>query len=415
MHRDTKIAVIGGGASGLSAAYLLVKAGYRSVTVLEKDSRVGGKCKTVFIDSRSYELGGILHLRGMEPISGFIRELGIETMPGTVIPPPPPAPSPLFDMDRLIHIGYPRKLQAWIAAIRFTAMELRNPSLCCPGHENMPADLTVPLSEWLKANRLTALEPLFACWMSGFGYGYTDNIPAAYALKFCSPAMIWKTMAGGLRGFTRGYQEVWDRVAPYLDVRLSHSVRRIIRRDNVVIETDSGNFVFDKVILGCDLRAIAPALDQDEEESELIRKIRSHRYHVVLAETEKMPSRVAFLYGHFSHRLQGAAVCWYHRWADRNLYNFYAIAPDEMSTAEVHARIRASLSGLGATIGKVISSENWSYFPRVSSHDLTAGFYRRLEARQGQRHTYYAGEIMHFPSVDLLAGYSAHLVRRHFA
>jgi protoporphyrinogen oxidase len=62
--RNAKIAVVGGDASGLSAAYLLKRAGYSHVTVFEKESRLGGKCRTVMLNGRSYELGAIVHVRG---------------------------------------------------------------------------------------------------------------------------------------------------------------------------------------------------------------------------------------------------------------------------------------------------------------------------------------------------------------
>lgn len=103
----------------------------------------------------------------MEPVSSIIREFGLETAPEAVIPQPRPADSPLFDvelfdMERLIHIGSPRERQAWIAAIRFPRMEIRNPDFCCRGHENTPANLVLPRSEWLAANHPGALELLFA-------------------------------------------------------------------------------------------------------------------------------------------------------------------------------------------------------------------------------------------------------------
>ena len=80
--RNMKIAVVGGGAAGLSAAYLLKKAGYSHVTVFEKDSRLGGKCKTVMLNGRSYELGAVVHRSGAEPLESFIREFKLELVPG---------------------------------------------------------------------------------------------------------------------------------------------------------------------------------------------------------------------------------------------------------------------------------------------------------------------------------------------
>lgn len=50
---DTKIAIIGGGPSGLSAAYALSKLGYNNVTVLEKYHTVSGMCESVDIEGKS--------------------------------------------------------------------------------------------------------------------------------------------------------------------------------------------------------------------------------------------------------------------------------------------------------------------------------------------------------------------------
>ena len=46
-NKDEKICIIGAGVSGLSAAFYLDRKGYKNITVLEKQSRVGGKCCTI--------------------------------------------------------------------------------------------------------------------------------------------------------------------------------------------------------------------------------------------------------------------------------------------------------------------------------------------------------------------------------
>src|SRR5579864_2115627 len=51
------VLVLGGGPAGLTAAYLLSKAG-RSVVVLEAEDQVGGLAKTVEIDGYRFDLGG---------------------------------------------------------------------------------------------------------------------------------------------------------------------------------------------------------------------------------------------------------------------------------------------------------------------------------------------------------------------
>jgi len=51
------VLVLGGGPAGLTAAYLLAKAG-RSIVVLEAEEQVGGLAKTVEIDGYRFDLGG---------------------------------------------------------------------------------------------------------------------------------------------------------------------------------------------------------------------------------------------------------------------------------------------------------------------------------------------------------------------
>src|SRR5687767_5299759 len=58
-RRDLRIAVVGAGASGLTAAYTLTELGYRNVTVFEKEDRVGGKVNSFKLGSVSAELGAV--------------------------------------------------------------------------------------------------------------------------------------------------------------------------------------------------------------------------------------------------------------------------------------------------------------------------------------------------------------------
>lgn len=51
---NTRFGIIGGGPSGLSAAYALAKLGYNEVTVLEKNQDVGGMCESVEIEGTTY-------------------------------------------------------------------------------------------------------------------------------------------------------------------------------------------------------------------------------------------------------------------------------------------------------------------------------------------------------------------------
>lgn len=50
---NIRIGIVGGGPSGLSAAYALAKLGYSNVTMLEKHHTVGGMCESVEIEGKN--------------------------------------------------------------------------------------------------------------------------------------------------------------------------------------------------------------------------------------------------------------------------------------------------------------------------------------------------------------------------
>lgn len=53
------VCVLGAGPSGLSAAGALTAAG-KSVAVFERSERVGGRCRTLVHNGRTYDMGAIL-------------------------------------------------------------------------------------------------------------------------------------------------------------------------------------------------------------------------------------------------------------------------------------------------------------------------------------------------------------------
>ena len=57
--RNLRIAIIGAGVAGLSAAQRLKDLGYRDITIYEKEDRVGGKVLSYRHKGRVYELGAL--------------------------------------------------------------------------------------------------------------------------------------------------------------------------------------------------------------------------------------------------------------------------------------------------------------------------------------------------------------------
>ena len=70
----TSIVVLGGGACGLTAAYTLARAGVE-VTVLERETRVGGLCGTHERDGFRFDLGGHRFISRSAALQELVREL----------------------------------------------------------------------------------------------------------------------------------------------------------------------------------------------------------------------------------------------------------------------------------------------------------------------------------------------------
>ncbi len=69
-----EILILGGGLAGLSAGYILTKAGLE-VKVFESDSAVGGLSKTIINDDFRFDLGGHRFFTKNRKIDNFVREL----------------------------------------------------------------------------------------------------------------------------------------------------------------------------------------------------------------------------------------------------------------------------------------------------------------------------------------------------
>lgn len=82
--KQPRIAVIGGGIAGLTAAYRLQTMGFNNVSLYEAKNRVGGRIFSVYVKEKVQELGGANILDGgdSDNMLGLIRELGLETIEG---------------------------------------------------------------------------------------------------------------------------------------------------------------------------------------------------------------------------------------------------------------------------------------------------------------------------------------------
>lgn len=407
MPNNIRVCVVGAGAAGLSAAHFLKKRGFTDVTVLEKSSRLGGKCWTIEHGGRTYELGAGIHTVAYRTISEIMADVGVESTH---------VRSTMYldtDSGAVTDAPFYLRPKTWLAVLAsapFLARVLyQHRKMFGPGFAGLDRELCEPFDVWARKRHLSVIAETMTPFNTGFGYGYSDEVPAAYGLKYITVLCPPREYLEG------GYQGLWQQVAEELDVRLETEIESIERGDRVRVVTQRGSLEFDRLVVASPLDDALDFLDASAEETELFSRIRYYDYHVYAGLAEGLPQQ---RYGLIPTPRRERTMFWYRRWTDSDLVTFYSVgrASRGMREPADHERIRANieedLHAFGGRVRDYVTDVVWKYFPHVTGDEIADGYYDRLESLQGQRHTYYTGELLNFSTVETVARYSKHIAEQ---
>jgi thioesterase domain-containing protein/glycine/D-amino acid oxidase-like deaminating enzyme len=409
-----RVCVVGGGPAGLTAAWELERLGHE-VTVFEREPGVGGMAASVTIDGRPYDLGAHLCTGSYETIADLARTLGVDTEPttgyflyearlGRVVP----QDHSIFGPD---------------AYDRYQRCRQLFPAIDRPGLAHSPAALGAPVRQWLCENGLDALAASMGPNYTAAGYGYLDDpdVSALYLLKFSemigalSPRRrLARSWTFTIRG---GFQTLWQRLAQRLrDVRCGVPVDSIERTGReVVVKSGSRSWTFDDLVVAVPPRHALAILDADAEERELFAATRTFEYVTTVCRTEGLPKSGLYLLKENSsdrNRI-GHSLAFHHRHAESDVYLFYAYGNDR-TDAELDAALAEDVVALGGALKGVELRRRFQYMPHPDPEAIRAGFFTRLEGRQGKRRTYYAGSLLGFELTECVAAHARVLVQGHF-
>jgi phytoene dehydrogenase-like protein len=425
-----KVAIIGAGAAGLSAAHYLQQLRQIRATVFEAGDRVGGKCCTEMHGGEPYDLGAVLVASGYRCIIDLAQRFEVKLDAGP--------PHVLIDTRTgvrrpLAHGVLDLKSPEILAASgRLARLLFRERGLMRPGFEGLGAELELPIAEYFRRHRLEPLAASLLPIFTGYGYGFARDVPAAYLFKlllvFFPQSMAslrrWvmaKQAAGvrlleGLEGMVPrgGYQALWERVAAGIDVRLDCRVTAIERHeDHIIIRAAGRAEWFDKVILAIDPSEVAAVLDCSGAERSVLAKVRFVTYCSLLCEVDRRaPAQALFLGHHSTAGLPGRLLALSRPSAQRAVCIAYLIVGEHQSDVDLNLVVRDA-EAVGERVRRIVAERRWKYFPHLSANDLRS-FYSDIEARQGARNAFFAGEVMSFSSVEHVCQYSRSLVERFF-
>ncbi|MBQ5995586.1 MAG: FAD-dependent oxidoreductase [Clostridia bacterium] len=462
MDKNIRIAIIGGGPAGLSAGMYLEKKGYENYTIFERLDRVGGKCWSPTYNGRRYEMGAIMGVDSYYAVHDAEEFCGIthdgpklnrnyKNAQGDVIEPFEPKKNitkipRLLKMKKQIKIlgelletkykGYDVNGHRGVAEGRYEGCSQKNAKRePVSGVNPNLKDLALPFSEFCKMNGIELVQDVWIGPFTSFGYGYFDEIPAAYVLKYLDFQTCMNFVKVNLWTWKDGTQSIWEALNAHIKnpARLNSNIEKVERKDGKVYVTVNGEVEeFDKIIVTAPLyipnkrddgqKGMVEYFDARDDEKELFSKIDYERYDVLAVETkpEDHPEISYYVFENMTPQTLGHLMVYYRRWKDTKdqVITTYSLRKHkdskEIPYDECKKMVLDDLKTMHNPASNVVNEWSVYYFPHVFTKDYADGWYDKVEAMQGKYDTYYAGEIMSFGDMDETAEYSRELVDRFF-
>lgn len=459
---NERICIIGGGPAGISTAMQLEKKGYTNYVIYEKTDRVGGKafsplmtvidkdgnevertiemgavmgCETYYAVHECEEFGGTTHIGGPQMGRQFKNPDGSDQKSSVFA-----LLKKIMKMKKLGKLlatkykGYDVCGHRGVSEGKYDGLQPKQPNdkgealKYISGENPNLKDLALPFKDFLKLNHCEDAELVWKGPFTSFGYGYFDEIPAAYVVKYLDFYTVRQFLhTGKLWTWFDGTESIWRGVNSHLKnpANLNSEVTKVVRKDNKVTVTVNGKEeVFDRVIVCTPLEMFAEYADATKEEKELFSKIVAKKYFTMAVDSAKgnTPEISYYFFDHMTPETRGHLMVFYHRWSNDEIPEQPVVTftlRNHQGDEDVPATVArdttiADMAKCGHPVTCTRRIDDWYYFPHVSSEDYANGWYEKVEALQGKKNTYFAGEVMSFGDMEETSEYSKDLVRRFF-
>jgi protoporphyrinogen oxidase len=413
---DCKVAVVGGGLSGLVIAEGLQRKGYKNVTVFEKDERLGGKLHTIWYKGKSYELGAIFGLPSQSNLKSLMKRLNIKAdgpklsrinydASGKKIMPIPKTELGDFidELDRLPNI---------LAMYK----SLENASI-----QNIEPSLMLPFSKWCDIHQFRILKTVYVQYFTIFGLGNIDEVPALYVLRILNYDHLMSFMEfPQFATWEHGVSSLIECLKQEIkDIRLGQKVVDISlsQQGTLWVQTQFEVLEFNQVIITAPLDQFSDIHFWDQDMKRHLNSIKYQSFNVYAFAGEKIPKGCGCVLENLSPNRQGHIMICDSRWEvwdGEGMAIIYAYDSPDNSKMSSLDLIKDDLLKLGVQNPKLYQAKHWQHCPYVDTFALENGFYDKMESMQGKNNVFLAGEIMSTLSMENCIWYSQDLLDRFF-
>ena len=419
---------MGAGCAGLTCAEELRERGYRRVTIFEAQQRAGGKIRSVpyanapaggrglfeagtvfFVPSPMWRK--LLRRHGVAETHSVMPRVRVADMAaGRTI-------NPLrFGRG---HSTPARARQIW----KFLSLLRRH----APAHDrhagvapHVGPELCDPTRAWFDRQGLSYVRDVLLPIAGGAQFGpLVDSVPVVYVLRLLTLLGRYSLMQQlrlAMPQLRAGHEAVWTKIAAAHDVRLGEPIARVTANGSITVESAAGRERFDALIVAASTDAYARAATHlDGDERELLSQVRTLDREVITARVSGLGENVFYAprYNDAGVIPPGHPYLFYEVDRGSGLYTFHPYLDGGRGPADTEQAIRSLVERLGGRLESIehrVVVRGW--FPHFPEAALRAGAYRRLEAMQGRRNVWLAGELLAGIGVPHGMEYAASLVAR---
>ena len=386
-----KVAVIGGGFSGMLASYLLEKEDI-DVTIYEKQEYIGGHCKTLVSKDVYAELGTVCSFTG--EIKELLIDLQVDYTERFIYR--------TFVDEKYHNVEHMLREDVILLMDELSRLQgiLEKYSL----HLNdinfgyIPKDLMVPLNTFLKNHNLRFVSQIIVPYLSSFGFGCIEDIQAYYVFKVFSINTIFSFIGGKKSLFiNKGTSELIKKLSQKIsDIRYSLEVTNVeVINDKVKVETPYSSDYFDKVLITTKLPT---DVIKDKLYNQLMKKIDTNPFIACAYEVYDKGLVTTYYKSHLGKKNK-IQFFYSSNQNNRTILVAYAYGNIEKNTIE---GITNDIKKLGINIKQLLSVKQWYIFPHLKTHNLTQIFYKEINEIQKISNICLIGSLVSKPSIDNL-------------